>query len=264
MAPESAAGAALAPGMRPGLTDWSRPWLAPYRQLGQRVLDRLRRGCSVAQALNAEHAPAAPRFVPQHDLPAGMGYEDFVHREGAVPTRDHWHDFFNGLVWLQQPALKWQLNRLHVQALAAGEGGAGRRGPLRDALTLLDESGALLQAPEALIQALAARDWAALFGPLRPLWAQAHLQIVGHALLEQLMHPRKPLCAHVLHMPDWPRMALADTRLPSAELLRAKPFLPLPVLGVPGWWPANEVADFYADVQVFRPPRAPALGRGGR
>ena len=256
----------MAAGMAPGVADWSRPWLAPYREVGQRVLARVRAGASVARALDAERSPAAPRFVPQHDLTPGTGYEDFVHREGAVPTRDHWHDFFNGLVWLQQPALKWHLNRLHVQALAAGEGGAGRRGPLRDALTLLDESGALLQAPEALVRALAARDWAALFGPLRPLWAQARLQIVGHALLEQLLRPRKPLCAHVLRWPDtaWPSADPQATDLPGAERLRAKPFLPLPVLGVPGWWPANESADFYADAQVFRPPRGPVMDTAGR
>lgn len=247
--------------------DWSRPWLAPYRQQGQRVLARVQAGFSVAQALDAERVPTAPRFVPQHALPPGASYEDFVHREAAVPTRDHWHDFFNGLVWLQQPALKWQLNRLHVQALAAGEGGAGRRGPLRDALTLLDENGALLQAPQALGQALAQRDWATLFGPLRPLWAQAQLQIVGHALLEQLLLPRKPLCAHVLRWPDaaWvPPGDRLSAQLPSADWLRGKPFMPLPVLGVPGWWAANESADFYADTQVFRPPRQAAMGAGSR
>jgi hypothetical protein len=39
------------------------------------------------------------------------------------------------------------------------------------------------------------------------------------------------------------------------ERLSAKPFLPLPVLGVPGWWPDNESPDFYEDVAVFRPAR---------
>jgi Protein of unknown function (DUF3025) len=43
-------------------------------------------------------------------------------------------------------------------------------------------------------------------------------------------------------------------RLNAAEL-GAKPFTPLPVLGVPGWWPANEDPAFYADVGVFRPKR---------
>ena len=32
-----------------------------------------------------------------------------------------------------------------------------------------------------------------------------------------------------------------------------KPFTPLQVLGVPGWWPANEAPAFYADKQIFRP-----------
>ena len=43
-------------------------------------------------------------------------------------------------------------------------------------------------------------------------------------------------------------------RLTVAEL-GAKPFTPLPVLGVPGWWPVNEDAAYYADAGVFRPGR---------
>jgi len=39
------------------------------------------------------------------------------------------------------------------------------------------------------------------------------------------------------------------------EKLATKPFLLTPVLGVPGWWPANENPDFYGDTSVFRPPR---------
>ena len=42
----------------------------------------------------------------------------------------------------------------------------------------------------------------------------------------------------------------------SAEKLSRKPFSPLPLLGVPGWWPANADPDFYADASVFRPRRA--------
>ena len=39
--------------------------------------------------------------------------------------------------------------------------------------------------------------------------------------------------------------------------LSQKPFSPLPMLGLPGWWPANEAAAFYDDVSVFRPQRRP-------
>jgi hypothetical protein len=40
-----------------------------------------------------------------------------------------------------------------------------------------------------------------------------------------------------------------------ANEMQRKPFLPLPVLGVPGWWPANEDVGFYEDPQVFRPQK---------
>ena len=39
----------------------------------------------------------------------------------------------------------------------------------------------------------------------------------------------------------------------TAEYLAQKPFVPLPVLGVPGWWAANAAPDFYDDPKVFRP-----------
>ena len=40
--------------------------------------------------------------------------------------------------------------------------------------------------------------------------------------------------------------------------LAAKPFSPLPVLGVPGWWPENADPAFYDDGAVFRPARSTA------
>ena len=58
-------------------------------------------------------------------------------------------------------------------------------------------------------------------------------------------------CAHVLLVESIAGTAQAL----DAEQLAAKPFHPLPVLGVPQWWPANEAPGFYADVTVFRPRR---------
>ena len=46
-----------------------------------------------------------------------------------------------------------------------------------------------------------------------------------------------------------------DNSVLQADTLARKPFTPLPVLGVPGWWPANGAAGFYDDEQVFRPSR---------
>jgi hypothetical protein len=38
-------------------------------------------------------------------------------------------------------------------------------------------------------------------------------------------------------------------------MLATKPFAHLPVLGVPGWWRANQDPAFYADASVFRLPK---------
>jgi hypothetical protein len=100
------------------------------------------------------------------------------------------------------------------------------------------------------------RDWQALFVHRRPLWAQAQLTLFGHALLEKLLQPRKTITAHVWLLPssdDVQALALASLR---PETLAAKPFLPLPVLGVPLWWTENENAAFYDDPSVFRPAAA--------
>ncbi len=84
--------------------------------------------------------------------------------------------------------------------------------------------------------------------------------LFGHALLEKLVSPRKPTVAHVYQAPvAINSIASLDAWLAQAVQpgpWAAKPFTPLPVLGVPGWWPANEVPGFYGDAQVFRPPRA--------
>lgn len=230
------------------------PWLAPYRDAAARALDAAPHGVGVAGALNAVlqrqpvHHPVGPlRFVAQAELPAGEAYEAFIARTARVPTRDNLHDLFNGLVWLAWPAFKCRLNAWQAAELAR-DGVQARRGALRDALTLLDENGAVLHAPSPLVEALRARHWARLLGELRPLWVQARLTLVGHALLEKLVHPYKAATAHVLAGGPDPEQAV-----PEPSMLATKPFLPLPVLGVPGWWAGNEAPAFYADAHVFRP-----------
>lgn len=225
--------------------DWSAPWFAPYREVAAPVFQRLDEGALVHAALGH------PRFEP--DGPRATGYEQHVATTGRVPTRHNAHDLFNGLVWLRCPAFKAALNQAHLHAPPAPP---GQRGPLRDALTLLDESGLLLAAPPPLRQALQARDWPALFFTHRALWQQARLLVVGHALLEKLLTPRKPLCARVLFVDDVEAPALPQDLAPAA-------LPPLPVLGIPGWWAPNASQGFYADDHVFRQPRlasAPAPG----
>jgi hypothetical protein len=235
--------------------DWTRPWYAPWRDPGEAVAARAEAGVPMHDALNAQ-APAPVRFVPQEALPPATPYEQFIFDTRQCPVRPGLHDFSNGLVWHRFPQAKAALNRLQAQEIAR-DGIGARRGPLRDAITVFDENGALLSAPQPLWEALQARQWRRLFVELRPLWAQARLWIFGHALLEQLAAPRKGLTAHV-----WCGSAALDSGAEAdawlaerctAEVLPGKPFTPLPVLGVPGWWPANENFSFYDDSQVFRP-----------
>jgi len=164
------------------------------------------------------------------------------------------------------PQTKRRLNVLQAEAIRAAGGVGATRGPLRDALTLFDENVALLHAPNALWQALRAREWHRLLVELRPLWTEARLVLFGHALQEKLVQPYKSITAHVLCLP----MPAADDRgTPDVwdhwlaerltpDWLATKPYTPLPVLGAPGWWSANGDEGFYDDTDVFRPARVRA------
>ncbi len=196
------------------------------------------------------------RFVSQSELPAGEPYERHIFQTASCPTRENLHDFFNGLCWLHWPQAKRRLNALQAEQIAAAGVGA-RRGAVRDAITVFDENGAVLYAPEPLWKALEARDWRSLFIDLRPLWRDARLTLFGHALMEKLAQPRKALTAHIWRLPC-PATSIADAdawlvQQLGRDQLAAKPFIPLPVLGVPGWCPENQNFFFYDDSFVFRP-----------
>lgn len=240
-----------AAGVDPAAIDWSAPWLAPYREVGRQLVAAAAGGEPWQAALN-RLAPQAPCFVAPDAAPAGEPYEAYIARTGQVPTRPNGHDFFNALVWRVHPRLKAHLNAL--QAAQIDQAGVGQtRGPVRDALTLFDENAAWLQAPPALVDALQRRDWAALFITHRALWCEARLVLFGHALLDKLQQPRKAITAHVWVVPQ----GVADPsawlvgQLNPAQLL-TRPWRPLPVLGVPGWWNPNEQIGFYDDAAVFR------------
>ena len=246
--------------------DWSAPWLEPWRSPGQQGADLVRHGLSCAQALNhlAEVAKVnAVVFVEQTALPRGMAYEQFIFTTGQVPTRNGLHDFFNGLCWLQFSHTKRRLNQLQAAQIAQ-QGIAAARGAVRDALTVLDENAAFLQATDAVWTALVAKDWVRLFGELRSEWGQARLLLFGHALLEKLVTPRKAITAHVYRVPgELPNLVEIDFWLAaeiSPQQLATQVRAHLPVLGVPGWHAANRESSFYADLAVFRPVKGHKIG----
>ena len=207
------------------------------------------------------------RFVPSTELDDGA-YEHRIYTTGQVSTRpDHWHDLFNALVWMRFPHIKIAMNTLHFHAYA--QQADGRRGSLRDALTLFDECGVIVfsQRPE-LLEALAQRRWSEVFQ--EDLFEKdIQFAICGHAMLEKYLSPYKSMTAKALLIQvDTKYMALSrDELLPYLDKQLAEQLLatnimttpacltPLPLAGVPGWWPYAEQDDeFYADQQVFRPP----------
>ena len=273
--------------------DWQAPWFQAWAALGQPVHAAVMAGHSVADALNQAAHPCGRTdlcFVRQSDLPKGQAYEAFIHAQQRIPTRDNLHDFFNGLCWLRFGRSKRRLNQLQAQEIAR-QGVGQQRGALRDALTVFDENALLLQAPDGLWQALSARDWQHLFVRERDQWAQVRIEVFGHALLEKLVQPYVAITGHAWRVMPGPvptaplagpnahakptqsqsqsqsqsqGVANADAQLDAwlcnslqEDHLRRKAFAPLPVLGVPGWWSANQDPSFYAQTQVFRAARTP-------
>ncbi|MEN6671043.1 DUF3025 domain-containing protein [Psychrobacter sp. B38] len=219
-------------------------------------------------------------FVSQNALPDGEAYEHFIATTGNIPTRDNLHDLFNGSIWLTFPKTKALLNYYHMLEIAA-QGVGERRGRVRDTITIFDENGAVLVTADASIgEALIGFDWQASLVKPRAKWddpkqmdrdAQAAVYIFGHALLEQLVQPRKPLCAHSIviqvtqdffALPLSERMDDLDNkmadymdRLLSKDTVTPRQLAPLPILGVPHFWSENEHPAFYEDTHVFRSGR---------
>lgn len=238
--------------------DWDAPWLADWRALGEPIARQVAAGLPQPEVLSA--ASGAPvRFVPQSDLPEGQAYEDFIFAKGQVPTREGLHDFFNALCWMHFPLAKKRLNQLQAREIARA--GVGQvRGPVRDAATVFDENALLIQTSDAVWLALTEHRWIDAFVGLRSEWAHTRLWAFGHAALEKAVQPYKSITVHLWRVPQGVVQADLDAWLAqdlTPEKLAQKPFSPLPLLGVPGWWLANEDPAFYADDSVFRPRRSP-------
>ncbi len=218
-----------------------------------------------AQGL-CNHAGLPMRFAAQHARRGQWDYEAGILASGEVPSRErNWHDLLNALTWLAFPRAKAALNAVQCAELERRRGTT--RGPVSDAATLFDESGLLLLAPDGeLASLLSARQWQAAFVDRRRLWERARIYAFGHALLEKLLSPWPGITAKCLFLrvetlpaagmpPAWLDAALAASWC-EGRVARPAEMFPLPVLGIPGWWPGNVDPAFYRDASVFRPLRA--------
>ncbi len=252
--------------------DWSRPWLEALLPCARRVLAeadwRAALNEAAAAAALCNHRGLPIRFVPQEDLPRSVAYESFIDATGMVPTRSNLHDFFNALIWLRFPEIKRALNRLQGAEIAQAEAqGLHSRGRLRDAATIFDENAALVVTfDKAWVQALRDRHWRdALLDDRDRFGNKVQVTLFGHALLEKLVSPYKAITAHAWVVPVTPAFFSRPPESQCAWLdsivsrqitggFSTQEFTPLPVLGVPGWFPGQDVG-FYADETVFRPFR---------
>ncbi|HEY6863609.1 MAG TPA: DUF3025 domain-containing protein [Burkholderiales bacterium] len=223
---------------------------------------------ALVPAGTATGAGAALRFVPPSRASPAQ-YEAQVYETGEVPTRPgEAHDLFNALVWIAFPRTKAVFNRTHYAEMRARRG-ERLRGTPRDVLTLFDEAGVIVAcADRSLAALLAAHEWKALFWSRRAdVTRSMRFFVFGHAIYEKALEPYKGVTAKALIVdvedaffaqPLERQLARLDERAAayfadprSLESTRILP--PLPVLGVPGWDPANESAAYYDDAAQFRP-----------
>ena len=215
------------------------------------------------------------RFVPP--AAASAQYEVHVFETGKVQTRaDNWHDLFNALVWLTFPKTKATLNRHHCEQIRARRGERSR-GTARDVLTLFDEGGIVVAAADAeLSDLLREFRWKELFWKRRAqVLRSMRFYVFGHAIYEKALEPYKGVTAKALIVDASPELLEAPLERQLAELdARAADYFsgrealastrslsPLPILGIPGWDPANAREEYYDDSAQFRPGRSnePAL-----
>jgi hypothetical protein len=227
------------------------------------TLERLN---ALAEAQGLSNNAGLPlRFAAQQVRCGQWDYEAGILASGAVPSRErNWHDLLNALTWLAFPRAKATLNAAQCSALEQRQGST--RGPLSDAATLFDESGLLLLGRDGeLAELLATRCWREAFVSRWQAWRGVRAYAFGHALLEKLLAPWPGITAKCLFLqvdtlletgppPAWLDAALAEAWR-DGRVSRPADLFPLPVLGIPGWWPANADAAFYQDANVFRPFR---------
>jgi hypothetical protein len=231
-----------------------RAWYA--RLAGQATLEALNALAEEAGVRTASGRPV--RFVaPAAD---DAYYEIRLFETGNVQTRpESLHDLFNALAWLAFPRTKARINAMHAAVIPREN---GRRGRLRDLLTIFDEGGAIVCAPPHLGELVRAFRWKELFWERREETARSmKILVLGHAVLEQALQPWPGITCKAVFAeagtdagedPDaWAAAWLAA--LPAEATPRD--MAPLPIFGYPGWLPASARGEFYDDERYFRPFR---------
>ncbi len=215
------------------------------------------------------HCDLPIRFVaPNDDESMSMHYEKRIAETGEIATRENWHDFFNAMQWLTFPQSKAAISEMHARLMAAQIEGTKGRTIARDVLTLFDEGGVIVaSADESLLNHIRYFEWQKLFVERR---AEAkkniHFYLAGHSVMEKMLDPFVGVTAkalllkvdddffaqsHVAQIQEIDSRAAAWL-MNEASLASTRNLNPLPILGIPGWFTANESPSFYDDAHHFR------------
>ena len=202
-------------------------------------------------------------------------YASRIYLTGEIQTRRrNWHDFFQLLTWLTFPKTKAAINAMHhhaAKARFAGTMDGGRRSPVENMLSLFDEGGAIVVCSEpSLLQMMRDFDWKNLFWRHRAeLVSTMNCIIFGHALYEKALAPYVGMTANSLLLPvdatffsktmheqiKWIDEQSATVFINDRHYRSPRALAPLPILGLPGWDPCNELESYYNNTSYFRSGR---------
>ena len=213
-----------------------------------------------------------PRFIaPLAGHLSAIDFERRIVEQNELIVRPNsLHDALNALVWLTFPKTKRAISEAHV---VLGVNANGKTRPRRrDVLTLFDESGIIILSENDDLRSLNQQhQWRELFVTNRTDFIQQTRPILfGHGAMEQLanglsqlpqVHRGLTVKALWLPLPVSTTRAQLDgylaERVVSGERLNEhERSIPMPVLGLPGWFLESESPDCYDDESVFRPRRS--------
>jgi hypothetical protein len=195
------------------------------------------------------------RFVPPSA--SDSYYEVHLYETGHVQTRPgNGHDLFNALAWLAFPKTKARINAMHAAEIPREN---GKRGRLRDLLTIFDEGGAIAQCGGEVAALVRQARWAELFierhGDLR-------IVVVGHAVLEQALAPHPGITCKVIFAEPGTDLDARAAAWLASEGRTPRDLPPLPVFGYPGWFEGSGRPGFYSDERYFRPLQRGKMSAG--
>ncbi len=222
-----------------------------------------------AAASRAQNCGVTPTFVaPPPRAISAIDFERRVVEQNELIVRPNsLHDVLNALVWLTFPKTKRTISEAHV---ALGVNANGKTRPRRrDVLTLFDESGIIMLSENDELRAMNEQhQWRELFVAHRADFVRhARPILFGHGAMEQLgnqlpqVHRGLTVKALWLPLPVTSSLSEIDdylaARIVSSESLgEQERSIPMPVLGLPGWFAENESPACYGDEGVFRPKRS--------